>query len=407
MSTNLSQPSTTRSMTNNKLALRHLKTRRKYWLKVHLWLGLSVGLILAVIGLSGSALVFWQELDRALNPALYRTGEQSPASSSLDQIIAAGTQAAPPGWDSAWVLIPDEADGNYLFGFYYPQTSPPPEQAQSLNIAVDPHSGSAVGKRVFYHGWNPLKHCLVGFLFKLHYALFLGSTGVILVGILAVLFTVSTLSGLILWWPLTGKWRRVLTIKRRASAERFNHDLHQSAGFYSALVLLAVLISGIYFNLPDQFRWLVEVFSPLTPSPALAAESAPNPTANLEIALQQARLAYPGGSLHNFDFNQDKLGLFTACYKDVPELRPYIVADRCLVISRASGELLQIKDAEHGSGGDLFMQWQWPLHSGQAFGWTGRILVFLAGLVCPLLFITGLIRWLQKRRARQQTLARL
>jgi len=40
------------------------------------------------------------------------------------------------------------------------------------------------------------------------------------------------------------------------------------------------------------------------------------------------------------------------------------------------------------------------LHSGRAFGWTGRILVFLTGLACPILFVTGVIRWLQKRRAK-------
>jgi len=42
---------------------------------------------------------------------------------------------------------------------------------------------------------------------------------------------------------------------------------------------------------------------------------------------------------------------------------------------------------------------QWPLHSGQAFGMTGRILVFLTGLACPVLFVTGMMRWRQKRRA--------
>jgi uncharacterized iron-regulated membrane protein len=30
-----------------------------------------------------------------------------------------------------------------------------------------------------------------------------------------------------------------------------------------------------------------------------------------------------------------------------------------------------------------------------------RILVFGAGLLCPLLFVTGVIRWLQKRRAKR------
>jgi uncharacterized iron-regulated membrane protein len=37
---------------------------------VHLWLGLDFGLFLAVIGLTGSVLVFWHELDEAINPAL-------------------------------------------------------------------------------------------------------------------------------------------------------------------------------------------------------------------------------------------------------------------------------------------------------------------------------------------------
>jgi len=53
------------------------------------------------------------------------------------------------------------------------------------------------------------------------------------------------------------------------------------------------------------------------------------------------------------------------------------------------------------SAGDAFLNWQWPLHGGKAFGWTGRILVFLLGLACPVLFITGWVRWLQKRKANE------
>ena len=380
-------------------SLQRLKSRRKLWLKVHLWLGLGLGLILAIIGLTGSVLVFWQEIDEALNPVLYRTSTPPAMLKPLDDIVAAGEQGAPPGFASAWVQVPQDQGGNYVFGFYYPKLSPPPEQAQSINIAVDPYTAKVLGQRVFYHGWNPLKHSLVGFFFKLHYALFLGDVGVTLVGILAVLFLVSVLTGLILWWPLTGQWRRVLTIKRHASVERFNHDLHQATGFYSAIVLLAVLLSGVYFNLPDQFRWLVERFSPLTPEPSATAISSVEPLP-LEGALRQARLSYPGGAPRYYTLSGGKQGLFTACYQDVPELQRYIVADRCLSFSRANGKLLLVKDPVNGSGGDLFMQWQWPLHSGQAFGWTGRILVFITGLICPLLFVTGLIRWLQKRRAK-------
>ena len=66
-----------------------------------------------------------------------------------------------------------------------------------------------------------------------------------------------------------------------------------------------------------------------------------------------------------------------------------------------AGEILKVYDRGTGSGGDVFLDWQWPLHSGHAFGWTGRILVFLSGLACPILYVTGVIRWLQKRRVKK------
>lgn len=382
--------------------LNTLKTRRKLWLDVHLWLGLGFGLFLAVIGLTGSVLVFWHELDEAINPALYEAAPGHGAvRKPIDEIIAAAKQDAPKGWNSVWLDAPQES-GNYVFGFYYPEASPKPEEAESLNIAVSPYTAEVTGRRVFYHGWNPLKHSFVGFFFKLHYALFLGETGLTIVGVLSVLFLVSVLTGLILWWPLTGNWKRVLTIKRRASAERLNHDLHQSAGFYSLIVMLAVLISGIYFNLPDQFRWLVERFSTLTPEVEAKTSLEPNHQGYpIQSALTQAQALYPSSKAHYYSFGNSEKAVLTACYKDIPSLRPKVLDMGCVVIDPINGNILQIKDPAHGSGGDVFMQWQWPLHSGAAFGWTGRILVFIIGLLCPLLFVTGIIRWLQKRKAKK------
>jgi uncharacterized iron-regulated membrane protein len=221
------------------------------------------------------------------------------------------------------------------------------------------------------------------------------------VGILAVVFFVSVMSGLILWWPLTGNWKRVLTIKRKASTERFNHDLHQTAGFYSLIVLLALLVSGIYFNLPYQFRWLVERFSTLTEDAKAIPQPAQPPSATvLENALQKIVSQHPQAEAQYYAFSPDPTVPFTACYRHVPELRPYVLASRCYQLNRNSGEVLAITDPAHGTGGDVFMQWQWPLHSGQAFGWTGRILVCFAGLMCPLLFVTGVIRWMQKRKVK-------
>ena len=175
----------------------------------------------------------------------------------------------------------------------------------------------------------------------------------------------------------------------------------KAPGFYSLIVMLALLVSGIYFNLPDQFKWLVERFSALTPEVEAKAStvtvSSPTPVAD---ALNQAQTFYPGATPHYYHLSLDNKGVLGACFKEVPSLRSKLLDMGCVDIDIASGKIVQVKDPAHGTAGDVFMQWQWPLHSGMAFGWTGRILVFITGLLCPLLFVTGVIRWLQKRKVK-------
>jgi uncharacterized iron-regulated membrane protein len=383
------------NLINHQQRLQKQKHRRKLWLKVHLWLGLSLGLILAVIGLTGSVLVFWREIDQALNSSLYQASASAGPIKSIDEMMAAAESAAPAGWVSTWSDAPTNSAENYLFGFSYQQAPPAPEEAESLTIAVDPYTAQVVDRRVFYHDWNPFKSSFVGFFFKLHYALFLGEVGVTIVGVLAVFFLVSVVTGMVLWWPSKGQWRRVLTIKRRASPERFNHDLHQTAGFYSLIVMLWLLVSGVYFNLPEQFKALIEAFSPVTAD--IKLDNPLKAETLMEQALQQAKQIYPHANWHYFVIEPS---LFTSCYKDIESLKSYVLDQGCVVFNRHDGQVLQIKDPAHGTIGDTLIEWQWPLHSGQAFGWTGRILVFIVGLICPLLFVTGLIRWLQKHRAK-------
>lgn len=375
------------------------KTRRSFWKQIHLWLGLCLGVPLVVFGITGSVLVFWQEIDAALNPALYRVAQAAPV--PLEKSVNAAISVAPPGWTGIWLPLPADNQSSLPFHFGYPPSVASRLGIKSLNIFVDPGSGNVINTRVFYHAWNPLKHCLIGFFFKLHYAFFLGDFGLILVGSITVLLVISTLTGLILWWPLDGKWKRVLTLKKQASSVRFNHDLHQTTGFYMILILLAVLMSGISFNLSNQFRWIVERFSPLQEQPVSSTHAASPTYIDLDAAIKRAHEIHPGGTLDSLTMSDLKEGILTTCYRNVPKLSPYVLDTRCLTIDRQSGEVLQVQDPAHGSGGDVFMQWQWPLHSGTIFGWTGRILVFLCGLACPVIFITGVIRWIQKRRARR------
>ncbi len=51
--------------------------------RVHLWLGLSLGLSFAVLGLTGSALAFYTGIDAALHPVVEaRPGDAPPGLAS-------------------------------------------------------------------------------------------------------------------------------------------------------------------------------------------------------------------------------------------------------------------------------------------------------------------------------------
>ena len=381
--------------------LSRLKARRKLWLEIHLWLGLIAGAVLLIVGLTGSILVFWQEIDTALNPALHQVQappEGRPAYRPLSEIVSTADAVMPLGAKRSTVYYPRDKD--LAFWFFYEVPSAVPEQPDSLNVFVNPYTGQITGTRIWQSADSVFKHCFMAFIFELHDDLLLGwDRGSWIVGVIGILAFISVLTGLIVWWPLTGKWQQALTIKRRASTERLNFDLHKTVGFYSTLVLLAVLMSGIYFNFGEQFRWLVDRFSVTAPVRSFKSTLLPGlAPISLDEAMVRANIVYPEGQLYWLTVPNDAEGVYVLTRHI--DFGGIFRGRRQIVLDQYTGQILHVADPLTGIGGNVFLQWQWPLHSGQAMRMPGRILVLLSGIACAALFVTGVIRWLQKRRVR-------
>lgn len=379
-----------------------LKTRRKLWLDVHLWLGLALGLFLSIFGITGSILVFHAEINEWLNPKLLTVNvpEVNPVFQPLAEIFQAGKAAMPDKAAHTFATYPRNNEAALKMAFSLPVAAGQAGVTESWEVYVDPYTAKVLGKKLMSTSDNPFPKTFIGFIFELHYALFLGEEpGYLLVGILGALLIISVLTGLILWWPLTGKWVQAMTIKRKASAERLNFDLHKTFGFYSTLVLIPVLFSGVYMDIPQHVVPVLELFSPVTyrywfKSNLITGK----PSISMAQAVTIADQRYPTGRADWLYGATEPTGTYTVC-KDGVEDKGSLIHRRCVVIDQYSGKILDVDDPAIGTAGEVFTHWQWPLHSGQAFGWTGRILVFLSGLACPVLFVTGVIRWLQKRNA--------
>jgi uncharacterized iron-regulated membrane protein len=227
------------------------------------------------------------------------------------------------------------------------------------------------------------------------------SIGAPAVGCGAVALLLSLVTGLLLWWPRAGKWRRALTIKRAASRKRLIFDLHQ-LGIYALPVLATLFVSGLSLNLPETFRATVRLFSPGTQTspPASAGRSSGHVALSITDAMAIADRHTPGGRFTWLIPADAANPRHTICKDGLPEINRF-VDSRCLSIASDGGDILQIADTESGTNGDAFLAWQQPLHSGHAFGWMGRMVVFFGGVAAPMLFGTGVLRWLHKRAARR------
>ncbi|MDD2661192.1 MAG: PepSY-associated TM helix domain-containing protein, partial [Methylococcales bacterium] len=118
-----------------------------------------------------------------------------------------------------------------------------------------------------------------------------------------------------------------------------------------------------------------------------------------------ANTHFPDGEYKMIVLPQDQHGFYRVV-KRAPQEINRTRSRRMLWIDQYSGKIMQERDPIADAAGDVFLQWLYPLHNGEAFGFTGRILILVLGLVPTILYVTGFIRWRQKRKARIEHKAR-
>src|SRR5690606_26127640 len=147
---------------------RRVRVWRTWWVRAHLYLGLTVGAVLVVFGLTGSVLVFWQEIDEWLNPQLLTVsvGSSQGTPRPLQEIITAAKQAAAP--DSRITQLYGSHAREGAFAVYAAQ----PSKAWQ-RIFVDPYQARVTGVRSYgADEWIP--DYFMDAVFALHFQLFAG-----------------------------------------------------------------------------------------------------------------------------------------------------------------------------------------------------------------------------------------
>jgi uncharacterized iron-regulated membrane protein len=292
-----------------------------------------------------------------------------------------------------------------------------PFDASFNEVFIDPADGAELGKREWGAIWPVTRETFVSFLYRLHYTLHVPDPwGLWILGAVALLWTADCFVGLYLTLPARSaakpfiqRWKPAWQVRWWGGAYRVNFDLHRAAGLWTWGLLFVIAFTGFSMNLyREVFFPAMSLVSDVTPSPYDQREPAHRKRpieprldfqAILPLAAAEARRRgwdAPAGSL----YYSSEYGFYSvAFFRPADGHGAGGVGHRALYVDGSDGRLLGDEEPWQGSAADIFVQAQFPLHSGRILGLPGRILISLMGIVVAGLSVTGVVVWWRKRSA--------
>lgn len=393
---------------------------RQFWVRLHRYAGLFIALFLIVASITGTLIAFYNELDRALNPELYRIVERSGPPLSAEAIAQKVKAVYPDAFINLMTL--NRAAGESVRVRLTPLTGTQKNQPFVLpltEIFIDPFDGHILGGRE-RGAFRADRAHLMPFIYRLHYTLaIVNPWGEWLMGIVALIWLLDCFVGFYItlpansrsaraprksWWQ---RWKPAWLIKLRASTTRITFDLHRASGLWFWLVLMVMALTSVYFNLTNEvFRPVLGAIAPLSPEQTVRLQQSPQATLPAKLTFDEAiARAQTMRSSASQMMEPSYIGLTP----NAPGIYRFRFADtgrgdinwhfhyENLFLDGASGDLVLRVNYDNGTAADRFILWQYPLHSGQIFGFWGRVFIAATGIVGVVLSITGVMLWLKKR----------
>lgn len=395
---------------------------------VHRFMGLATALFLLVAGLTGSVLAFYEDLDEVFAPSLYRAVAPSAEAQPLDAFtLRERALVQIPGAAITYLPLHVEPARNLSFFFRSADGGAPLEFD---NVFIDPYTGDVAGIRKF----GDLSEGVVNtipFLYRLHYQLALGTVGTVLMGLVALAWTLDCFIGLYLTFPLRIKrkgmerrpprralaswlkrWRPAWAVRWPSTSYKLNVDLHRAGGLWIWAMLLVLAWSGVAFNLREEaydpvMGLVFEMESATDSIPALPAPLYEPPIGFRDAAAIGATLASRQTRQHDLEAG-DGYALYYHAGKGVYH---YTFASRAdirddpssrVMFSARDGSFAGLALPNRESAGNQITTWILALHTAEVGGLAMQIFICALGLVVALLSVTGIVIWWKKRSARAQ-----
>lgn len=324
---------------------------------LHRWAGGIVGVLLALIGLSGTVLV-WEESWIGLPGA----DEPVRGAAALGEAAAAAYAAGP-------------SLSRITFG----------DESMALHQAIYADGGGAYltqGAQVVDR-WDSLWGRPELWLFDLHHYLFLGESGKYVTGALGILLFAFAVTGLILWWRTRRTFRLRAWPKRMTRPAIVWH--HRDLGAVASPLLLMAALTGALMIFPSLSAALLSPWADpvkAAPEPPAAAGTLSERT-DWRAVMVNAQAAFPDAAPRRLMLPAEPGKPLTLRLRQdfewTPNGRTYVYLDP------ASGAVLGTDDPAAGDTAAAISEKFYPVHAGKVGGWLWRLALTFSGLTLVLL----------------------
>lgn len=366
--------------------------KSRFWFQAHWLVGISVGILLAMMGITGSMMAFQDPILEALNEdarTVEVKGERLPMPVILQHAEA---EAQRLGARVRTLTVPQNADGaarvlmlsgaSEVVRYMNPYTGEWQEggargekffeivEEVHRGLITDRLGGEYVGRRV------------------------LDASAVLLIGLVA--------TGLYLRWPRrTTNWRAWFVVDTRLRGRGFLYSLHAVIGTYVLPLLLLSALTGLYFAY-DWYGTMLERMAGVPPVAEEQMAGKPLVTPNIDKVWDTFTQATAGEQVGQVSVRLPRKAEepLRIQYLDVDA--PHMTAFSTIKIDPTNSQLLSHDRYADKQTGARLLSSMLVIHKGSYFGVVGSLLMMLSSLALPLFVITGWMMYLDRRRVEER-----
>ena len=399
---------------------------KKVFFQIHWFLGISAGLILALMGVTGAIYSYDQQILKLINQDSYVVQVQNTPKLTPAQLYQHFEQRQPDLKINSITIAKDATASSTV-------NIQKEGERRGYNMMVNPYTAEVLPEikgRGFFQ-----------FVQQLHRNLTFGPVGKQITAACTLILIFFVLSGLYLRWPKRHTWRQWLFVKPKLKGRNFIWDLHAVIGTWVVVFYLLMACTGLYWSYDWWRDGMFKLMGVERPQPQMQAgprNAQGQATNRMQGQPQQGHAGreHRGegrdesreqlSSAQIYDaLNKTWTGFNTQLGRDYSSITLNLPkkADQTIELSfidatpqheRArnsavyhygTGKIEKLELYEDKKLNEKIMSSMLPVHRGSFFGPVYHFFAMLASLAMPLFFVTGWMLYLKRRKQKKLTLA--